>query len=138
MSIDVQSTPSVPGFQRGSHEPVNIDNLLKPLPEPELELEPKPLRVPSQKARPPPTRKWEPPSSAWQARSHPRMDELCREVDDYFLKHWKFPHVKAETTFLKAGFSRATSFYLPMARHDRIHLAGHLLTLLILLDGNIL
>lgn len=119
MTIDIQSRPSVSALQYVPHEPVIID---RPRPLPGL----------------PPARKWEPPVSTWKALCHPRVDEVSREVDGYFLKHWKFPNAKAKVTFLKAGFSRVTSLYFPMAKHDRIHFACRLLTVLFLIDGNTL
>lgn len=69
------------------------------------------------------------------ARSHPRAEEIGREVDGYFLEHWPFPNEKARLKFLGAGFSRVTCMYFPLALDDRIHFACRLLTLLFLIDG---
>lgn len=125
MTIDVQSQPSTPTLQFKPHDPpIELRN-----PSPNL------LQAQSQSYLPL-VRKWEPPVSAWMALCHPRVDEVSREVDGYFLKHWKFPNAKAEMTFLKAGFSRVTSLYFPMAKPDRIHFACRLLTVLFLIDGN--
>ena len=132
MSIDVQSTLSVPALQYERHEPVNID-LLNPLPSP-LQVKSQSIKTAPVHVLPP--RKWEPPVSAWKALCHPRVDEVSREVDGYFLKHWNFSNAKAEKTFLKAGFSRVTSLYFPMAKYDRIHFACRLLSVLFLIDGN--
>lgn len=137
MSIDVQSTPSVPALQYERHEPVIID-LLGTLPSP-LQLKNQSIKIApgdSPVAHVPLARKWEPPISAWKALCHPRVDEVSREVDGYFLKNWKFPNAKAEMIFLKAGFSKVTSLYFPMAKHDRIHFACRLLSVLFLIDGN--
>ncbi|KAI7774774.1 aristolochene synthase [Diaporthe eres] len=68
------------------------------------------------------------------ARSHPRAEEIGREVDGYFLEHWPFPNEKARLKFLGAGFSRVTCMYFPLALDDRIHFACRLLTLLFLID----
>ncbi|OCL11144.1 Aristolochene synthase [Glonium stellatum] len=77
---------------------------------------------------------WEPPVSFWKPLCHPRAEEVAREVDGYFLDHWKFPNAKAEKTFVKAGFSRVTCLYFPLAKDDRIHFACRLLTVLFLID----
>lgn len=66
---------------------------------------------------------------------HPRAEEVAREVDGYFLEHWNFPDDRARSTFLKAGFSRVTCLYFPLAKDDRIHFACRLLTVLFLIDG---
>ena len=78
---------------------------------------------------------WKPPPSTWTAQSHSRAEELTREVDGYFLKHWKFANPKAEQAFVNAGFSKVTCLYFPMARDDRIRCACILLTVLFLIDG---
>jgi aristolochene synthase len=78
---------------------------------------------------------WEPSPSAWRPLIHPQADEVAREVDGYFLKHWNFPSEKARQTFLNAGFSRVTCLYFPLAKDDRIHFACRLLTILFLIDG---
>ena len=66
---------------------------------------------------------------------HPSVDEVTKEVDGYFLKHWPFPNEKAEQKFQSAAFSRVTCLYFPLARDDSIHFACRLLTVLFLIDG---
>ena len=78
---------------------------------------------------------WKIPPSNWQALRHPRAEEVAREVDAYFLKHWKFPNESGRAAFLKAGFSTVTCLYFPLAKDDRIHIACRLLTVLFLVDG---
>lgn len=78
---------------------------------------------------------WRIPPSEWTAMIHPRAEEVAREVDTYFLEHWNFPDDRARSTFLKAGFSRVTCLYFPLAKDDRIHFACRLLTVLFLIDG---
>ena len=75
------------------------------------------------------------PSSNWTHEIHPRAEEVAREVDDYFLRNWHFPDDRARSAFLKAGFSRVTCLYFPLAKDDRIHFACRLLTVLFLIDG---
>ena len=84
----------------------------------------------------PPARKWELPASAWKALPHPLADEISREVNEYFLKNWKFPNAKAESTFLKADFPRTVTLAIPTAKYDRILFACRLITLVFLTDGN--
>ena len=66
---------------------------------------------------------------------HPQEAAVTSEVDGYFLAKWKFPNEKARQNFVKAGFSKVTCLYFPLAKDDRIHFACRLLTLLFLIDG---
>jgi aristolochene synthase len=77
---------------------------------------------------------WKIPDSEWTPVCHPRMEEVAREVDGYFLQNWNFPNAKAERIYLDAGFSRVTCLYFPLAKDDRIHFACRLLTVLFLID----
>jgi hypothetical protein len=77
---------------------------------------------------------WTPPTSKWIPMCHPRAEEVARQVDAYFLQHWKFCNTKSEKVFLNAGFSRVTCLYFPLAKDDRIHFACRLLTVLFLID----
>lgn len=79
---------------------------------------------------------WKIPSSNWTPLIHPRAEEVAREVDGYFLENWNFPNDRAQSVFLKAGFSRVTCLYFPLAKDDRIHFACRLLTVLFLIDGD--
>ncbi|KAF3760408.1 Aristolochene synthase from penicillium Roqueforti [Cryphonectria parasitica EP155] len=74
------------------------------------------------------------PPSDWAPKIHPRAEEVAREVDGYFLEHWNFTDDRARSTFLKAGFSRVTCLYFPLAKDERIHFACRLLTVLFLID----
>ncbi|RHZ50905.1 carbonyl reductase (NADPH-dependent) ari1 [Aspergillus thermomutatus] len=76
----------------------------------------------------------QPPPTLLQPLCHPRVDEVTKEVDGYFLEHWKFPNEKARKKFVAAGFSRVTCLYFPKALDDRIHFACRLLTVLFLID----
>lgn len=69
------------------------------------------------------------------ALSHPRMDEVIKAVDGYFLHNWPFADEKARQKFVAAGYSRVTCLYFPKALDDRIHFACRLLTVLFLVDG---
>jgi hypothetical protein len=78
---------------------------------------------------------WLASAARWAPKCHPRVDEVSKEVDGYFLREWKFENAKARKKFLGAGFSRVTCLYFPMAKDDRIHFACRLLTVLFLIDG---
>jgi len=83
----------------------------------------------------PQTQTWKPPPSAWTPRCHSRAEEVGKNVEEYFLHNWLFPSQKSKAKFLKAGFSRVTCLYFPMAKDDRIEYACRLLTVLFLVDG---
>src|SRR5437667_8973380 len=96
----------------------------------------------------PPTKKAPPPAAAAKGPlfskypdshikplCHPRVEEVTKEVDGYFLEHWPFRNEKARKKFVAAGFSRVTCLYFPKALDDRIHFACRLLTVLFLIDG---
>ncbi|KAL2829465.1 Aristolochene synthase [Aspergillus cavernicola] len=74
------------------------------------------------------------PPSFFQPRCQPLVEQVTKEVDDYFLEHWPFPNDKARAKYVNAGFSRVTCLYFPLALDDRIHFACRLLTLLFLID----
>ncbi|GIK04693.1 terpene cyclase [Aspergillus viridinutans] len=76
----------------------------------------------------------EPPPSTFQPLCHPLVEEVSKEVDDYFLQHWNFPNEKARKKFVVAGFSRVTCLYFSKALDDRIYFACRLLTVLFLID----
>lgn len=80
---------------------------------------------------------WEPQPSLWEPLCHPRYFEVSKEVNEYFLKHWNFPSLKAKEKFLKADFSAYTCLQLPLAKDDRIHFACRLFTLLFFIDGKV-
>ncbi|KAL4916492.1 Aristolochene synthase [Aspergillus aurantiobrunneus] len=75
-----------------------------------------------------------PPPSAFQPLCHPRVEEVTREVNDYFLEHWDFPSEKARKKFVAADFPGVTCLYFPKALDDRIGFACRLLTVLFLID----
>ncbi|KAI1380475.1 Aristolochene synthase [Hypoxylon crocopeplum] len=62
------------------------------------------------------------------------MDQVIRNVDQYFLDRWDFPSEKARKKFVVAGFSRVTCMYYPVALDERIEFACKLLTVLFLID----
>ena len=66
---------------------------------------------------------------------HPRVDEVVRDVDCYFLQHWPFPDNRTRRKFVDAEFTRNMCYNYPEALDDRIGLACRLITLLFLVDG---
>jgi len=82
-------------------------------------------------------RAWKIPESIWIPQCQPRVDEVVKEVDGYFLEHWNFTGERERNVFVAAGFSRVTSLYFPMAKDDRIHFACRLLTVLFLIDDEL-
>ena len=66
---------------------------------------------------------------------HPCEPQVTKEVEDYFIQHWRFPDDVAVEKFRAAGFSRVTCYYFPEALNARIGFAARLLTLLFLIDG---
>jgi aristolochene synthase len=77
------------------------------------------------------------PPSLFQHQCHRLVDSVTKEVDGYFLKNWTFETEKAQRKFMAAGFSRVTCLYFPLALDDRIHFACRLLTILFLIDGEL-
>ncbi|KAF2753075.1 Aristolochene synthase in complex with 12,13 Difluorofarnesyl diphosphate [Pseudovirgaria hyperparasitica] len=69
---------------------------------------------------------------------HPLVEQISKEVNNYFLLHWPFPTEKSRKKFVAAGFSRVTCLYFPLALDDRIHFACRLLTILFLTDVDLL
>ncbi|KAI1164029.1 Aristolochene synthase [Nemania serpens] len=65
---------------------------------------------------------------------HRNIDQVIREVDQYFLDRWNFASEKERKKFVGAGLLRITCMYYPMADDDRIVSACKLLTILFLVD----
>ncbi|KAK2755480.1 carbonyl reductase (NADPH-dependent) ari1 [Arachnomyces sp. PD_36] len=74
------------------------------------------------------------PPSLFQPLCHPRVEEVTREVNGYYLEHWDFPSEKARKKFVAADFPGVTCLYFPKALDDRIAFACSLLTVLFLID----
>lgn len=66
---------------------------------------------------------------------HPRVDDVVRDVDCYFLQHWPFPDSRIRRKFVDAEFTRNMCYNYPEALDDRIRLVCRLITLLFLVDG---
>lgn len=66
---------------------------------------------------------------------HPRVDDVVRDVNCYFLQHWPFPDSRIGRKFVEAEFTRNMCYNYPEALDDRIGLVCKLITLLFLVDG---
>lgn len=73
---------------------------------------------------------WKIPPSAWKSCCHALVDQVSRDVDQYFLSRWDWQDEKSKRIFVAAGFSHVTYLYFPLARDGRIDLACKLLTVL--------
>ncbi|KAF2823673.1 aristolochene synthase [Ophiobolus disseminans] len=80
---------------------------------------------------------WHITPSTWAPRCHSLVDEVSREVDEYFLSRWNWPSERSKKVFVAAGFSRVTCLYFPLANNDRIALACKLLAVLFLVDDEL-
>jgi len=75
------------------------------------------------------------PKSSWSAMYHSNADEVCREVDNFFLENWNWRNEEEKTKFVKSKLTRVTCYFLPLAQNDRIALVCRLVTVHFLLDG---
>ncbi|KAI0146376.1 Aristolochene synthase in complex with 12,13 Difluorofarnesyl diphosphate [Xylariaceae sp. FL1272] len=74
------------------------------------------------------------PSSGLTAMCHPLTEKAIREVNEFFLEHWKFPSPQVRKRFEGDGMTRVTCFYVCKSLDDRLILACRLITLLFLID----
>ena len=79
-----------------------------------------------------------PPPTRFAVKCHPRADEVCSELDDFFSKHWPWENEQAREKFVVSDTNRWACWALPLAKDDRILDATKLLTLFFLLDGKFL
>jgi len=66
---------------------------------------------------------------------HPLVDQVSKEVDDYFSEHWPFKDDKTRKKFISQGIPRVTCLYCAKALDDRIAFACKLITITFLTDG---
>lgn len=78
-----------------------------------------------------------PPPTIFPIKCHPKVDEVCAELDDYFYKNWPWKDEAAGQKFLRSEINRWACLALPNARDDRIYDAVRVNTLLFLLDGEL-
>ena len=75
------------------------------------------------------------PPSTLVPKCHPLVDEIEKNVDEYFLKRWNFPDEKSRQKYRLSGFSRGTCMCFPLSKDDRMEIACWFLTALFLIDG---
>ncbi|KAI1274952.1 Aristolochene synthase [Xylaria sp. FL0933] len=75
--------------------------------------------------------------SIFQALCHASYPHIATEINDYFLKHWKFRDEKSRRKFLTADYSRFACLNYPLTSNDRIGFACRIITLLFLVDDEI-
>ena len=76
-----------------------------------------------------------PPPTIFAIRCHPKADQVCAELDEYFFKNWPWKDKATAQQFLRSETNRWACLALPNARDDRILDSVRVNTLLFLLDG---
>lgn len=66
---------------------------------------------------------------------HPLVEQVSKEVDEYFSQHWPFKDDKTRKKFISQGVPRVTCLYCAKALDDRIAFACKLITITFLTDG---
>jgi len=66
---------------------------------------------------------------------HPLVEQVSKEVDEYFSQHWPFKDDKTRKKFISQGIPRVTCLYCAKALDDRIAFACKLITITFLTDG---
>ncbi|KAI1487270.1 Aristolochene synthase in complex with 12,13-Difluorofarnesyl diphosphate [Biscogniauxia mediterranea] len=84
---------------------------------------------------------WKAPSdikeSIFKPLCHPLYPKISKEVDEFFLKHWKFPDENSRRKFVDADFCGWTCLCYPLALDERAALGCKFITHLFLVDDQI-
>ncbi|KAL8815828.1 MAG: hypothetical protein Q9223_005076 [Gallowayella weberi] len=75
-----------------------------------------------------------PPPTIFTIKCHPKTDEVCAELDDYFYKNWPWKDQADADKFLRTETNRWACLAIPNARDDRVLDSVKVNTLLFLLD----
>ncbi|KAL8730354.1 MAG: hypothetical protein Q9166_004119 [cf. Caloplaca sp. 2 TL-2023] len=75
-----------------------------------------------------------PPPTIFPIKCHPKADQVCAELDEYFFKYWPWKDKATAQKFLRSETNRWACLALPNARDDRIYDSVRVNTLLFLLD----
>ena len=75
------------------------------------------------------------PPSRFELRCHPRADQVCAELDEFFSTYWPWENEQARQNFIAADTNRWACWSLPLVRDDRVVNSVKVNTLLFLLDG---
>lgn len=74
------------------------------------------------------------PPTRFGVKSHPKTEEICAELEAYFLKHWPFENENAKAKFSRSQTNRWACLALPFVDDDRILDSVKVNTLLFLLN----
>ena len=77
----------------------------------------------------------QPPTTRFEVALHPRVEEVCSELDAFFATYWPWPSEKARQKFIAAEVNKWGCWSLPLVRDDRVMDCVKVNTLLFLLDG---
>ncbi|KAL8728360.1 MAG: hypothetical protein Q9181_005370 [Wetmoreana brouardii] len=75
-----------------------------------------------------------PPPTIFPIKCHPKANEVCAELDEYFYTNWPWKDEATGQKFLRSETNRWACLALPNAKDDRIKDAVRVNTLLFLLD----
>ncbi|KAL8838626.1 MAG: hypothetical protein Q9170_002072 [Blastenia crenularia] len=75
-----------------------------------------------------------PPPTIFPIKCHPKTDEVCSKLDEYFYTNWPWKDEATGQKFLRSETNRWACLALPHARDDRIYDSVRVNTLLFLLD----
>ncbi|KAL8675549.1 MAG: hypothetical protein Q9168_000061 [Polycauliona sp. 1 TL-2023] len=75
-----------------------------------------------------------PPPTIFAIKCHPKADQVCAELDEYFFKNWPWKSEAEGQKFLRSETNRWGCLALPNALDDRIYDSVRVNTLLFLLD----
>lgn len=68
---------------------------------------------------------------------HPRADEICAELDNFYLENWPFENETERQSFVSSKITRWACLAVPLAADDRIYDLAKLQALFFLLDDAI-
>lgn len=66
---------------------------------------------------------------------HSRADEICAELDSFYLENWPFENETERQSFVSSKITRWACLAVPLAADDRIYDLAKLQALFFLLDG---
>lgn len=75
------------------------------------------------------------PSTIFETKCHPEVEDVCARVDGYFLDHWPFPTQQDKDNYKASDLCRWACYALPGSTSDRVDDACKVNILLFLLDG---
>lgn len=79
-----------------------------------------------------------PPPTNFPIKCHPKADQVCAELDEYFYRNWPWKDEAQGKQFLQSETNRWACLALPNAWDSRIVDSVRVNTLLFLLDGELI